>query len=284
MTEGGKTERHSFQHLYVDFDFLQAYEIGIIAGRPFQRWMSTDITETYIVNQSVVKVFGLASSQEALGKTIDCGENPKKIVGVINDFHFYGLHGSVEPLVLEIKPSKFGFLTLSMNIANLSDTFPFFEEKWRELLPGRPFEYLFLDEDFNLQYQDEEKTGKLFAVFTFLGFFIACLGLFGLASFTSEQRTKEIGIRKVLGASVTKIAMLLTLDFTQWILVASFVAWPIAYWASQKWLQDFAYRIDIPFAAFIGASLVAFIIALFTVSYQAIKASVSNPVDVLRNE
>jgi len=284
MTEGDTTERHSFQHLYVDHDFLHTYEIELIAGRPFQTEMRTDANEAFVVNESAVKVFGLSSAQEALGKKIDCGENPKKIVGVINDFHFYGLQGSIEPLVLEIKPSKFNFLTLSINPVNLSDTFSFFEEKWRELFPGHPFEYFFLDEDFNLQYQNEERTGKLFAVFTFLGFFIACLGLFGLASFTAEQRTKEIGIRKVLGASVSKIAMLLTLDFTKWILIASFVAWPVAYWISDKWLRNFAYRTDIPFVAFIVATLVTFIIALLTVSYQALKASLSNPVDVLRTE
>ena len=284
MTEGDKTERYSFQHLYVDLDFLQTYGIEIIAGRPFQRQMRTDVSEAFIVNESVVKVFGLDSPQEALGKTIDCGDVPKKIVGVINDFHFYGLHGTIEPLVLEIKPSKFSFLTLSVNTVNLSDTFPFFEEKWRKLFPARPFEYFFLDEDFNLQYQNEEKTGKLFAVFTFLGFLIACLGLFGLASFTSEQRTKEIGIRKVLGASVTKIAMLLTKDFTKWVIVASLVAWPMAYLATQKWLQNFAFQADINFSVFILATLTALIIALLTVSYQAMKAAVSNPVDVLRNE
>jgi putative ABC transport system permease protein len=284
MTEGDKTERHSFQHLYVDLDFIHTYKIGIIAGRPFQTQMRTDTSEAYVVNESVVEVFGLNSPQEAIGRSIDCGENPKKIIGVINDFHFYGLHGAIEPLVLEIRPSKFNYLTLSMNTDNLSETFPYLEDKYRELLPGHPFEYFFLDEDFNLQYQNEEKTGKLFAIFTFLGFSIAYLGLFGLASFILEQRTKEIGIRKVLGATVPKIAMLLTMDFTRWILVASFVAWPIAYWASKKWLQDFAYRTEIPLVAFFAATLVTFIIAILTVSYQALKASVSDPVDVLRNE
>ena len=284
MMGGENTERHSFQHLYVDLDFLQTYDIEIIAGRPFQRKMRTDTSETFVVNESVVEVFGFDAPHEILSKTIDCGDVPKKIIGVFRDFHFYGLQGSIEPLVLEIKPSKFNFLTLSMNTANLSKSFPYFEEKWLELFPGQPFEYFFLDEDFDLQYQNEEKTGKLFAVFSFLGFFIACLGLFGLASFTSEQRTKEIGIRKVLGASIIKIAMLLTLDFTKWILVASLVAWPIAYWASKTWLQDFAYRTDIPFVVFIAATLITFIIALLTVSYQALKASLSNPVDVLRTE
>lgn len=284
MSEVNATEQHSLQHLYVDFDFLQTYEIEVLAGRPFQRELRTDASEAFVVNKSAVKVFGLDSHQEILGKTIDCGDVPKRIIGIINDFHFYGLQGAIEPLVLEIKPSKFSFLTLSVNTEKLSEAFPFLEEKWLELFPAHPLEYFFLDEDYNLQYRSEEKTGKLFAVFTFLGFFIAGLGLFGLASFTSEQRTKEIGIRKVLGASVSKIAMLMTLDFTKWILVASFVAWPIAFWVSKKWLEDFAYRINIPVATFIIASLIAFFIALITVSYQALKAAVSNPVDVLRYE
>ncbi|MGD9344570.1 MAG: FtsX-like permease family protein, partial [Candidatus Aminicenantes bacterium] len=133
-------------------------------------------------------------------------------------------------------------------------------------------------------YRQEERTGKLFSVFTFLGFFIAGLGLFGLASFTAEQRTKEIGIRKVLGASISKIVLLLALDFTKWILVASVVAWPMAYWVSKKWLEDFAYHIKVPFAAFFVSTLFALIIALVTVSYQTLKSAVSNPVDVLRHE
>jgi putative ABC transport system permease protein len=284
MVEGDKTERHSFQHLYVDLDFLQTYEIEIIAGRPFQREMRTDVSEAFIVNESVVRVFGLDSPQKALGKTIDCGDVPKKIVGVINDFHFYGLQGPTEPLVLEIKPSKFNFITLSVNTANLSDAFSFFEEKWRGLFPGHPFEYFFLDEDFNLQYQSEEQMGELFTVFTFFGLIIACLGLFGLASFTAQQRTKEIGIRKVLGASVSKIALLLTKDISKWVLVASLFSWPIAYFASKKWLQNFAFQADLHFSIFILATLTTLIIALLTVSYQAMKAAMSNPVDVLRHE
>jgi putative ABC transport system permease protein len=284
MSEGNNTDEHSLQHLYVDFDFLRTYKIEVLTGRSFQRDMRTDASEAYVINESAVKVFGLDSNEEILGKTIDCGDVPKRIIGVINDFHFYGLQGSIDPMVLEIKPSKFSFLTLSVNTDSLSATFPFLEEKWRELFPAHPFEYFFLDEDYNIQYRSEERTGKLFAVFTFLGFFIACLGLFGLASFTSQQRTKEIGIRKVLGASVSKIAMVLAMDFTKWIVVASFVAWPIAYWISKKWLEDFAYRINIPVAAFFIASLIAFFIALCTVSYQALKAAVSNPVDVLRYE
>lgn len=284
MSEGNSTEEHSLNHLYVDFDFLQTYKIEILSGRPFQRVLRADASEAFIVNESAVKVFGLDSYEEILGKTIECGDVPKRIIGVINDFHFYGLQGAIDPLVLEIKPSQFSFLTLSANTENLSATFPFLEEKWRELFPGHPFEYFFLDEDYDLQYRSEERTGKLFAVFTFLGFFIACLGLFGLASFTSEQRTKEIGIRKVLGASVSKIAILLALDFTKWISIASSVAWPMAYWISKKWLEDFAYRINIPLAAFIIASLCAFFIALSTVSYQALKAAVSSPVKVLRHE
>jgi putative ABC transport system permease protein len=284
MKEGNDQGKHSLQHLYVDFDFLETYKIEVLSGRPFQKELRTDTSEAFVVNKAVIEIFGLDSQQDILGKTIDCGDVPKRIVGVISNFHYYGLQGTIDPLVLEIKPSKFNFLTLSLNTDRLSETFPFLEEKWQKLFPGHPFEYFFLDEDYNLQYRREERIGKLFAVFTFLGFFIACLGLFGLASFTSEQRTKEIGIRKVLGASVLKIAMLLTLDFTKWILVASLVAWPIAYWISRKWLEDFAYRIHFPFVAFLIATLVAFIIALLTVSYQALKAAVSNPVDVLRYE
>ena len=284
MSEGNNTEERSLNHLYVDYDFLETYKIEVLTGRSFQKEMRTDASDAYVVNESAVKVFDLDSHKEMIGKTIDCGDIPKRIIGIINDFHFYGLQGTVDPLVLEIKPSKFSFLTLSMNTESLSETFSFLEEKWRELFPSHPLEYSFLDEDYNLQYRSEERTGKLFAVFTFLGFFIAGLGLFGLASFTSEQRTKEIGIRKVLGASVSKIAMSMTLDFIKWILVASFVSWPFAFWVSKKWLEDFAYRIHIPVAAFIIASLIAFFIALSTVSYQALKAAVSNPVDVLRYE
>ncbi|MGD9347977.1 MAG: ABC transporter permease, partial [Candidatus Aminicenantes bacterium] len=164
MSGGIDTEEHSLQHLYVDSDFISTYEIEVLAGRSFQKEMRTDATEAYVVNESAVKVFGLDSHRDILGKKIDCGDVPKRIIGIINDFHYYSLQGSMKPLVLEIKPSKFSFLTLSVNTDNPSGTFPFLEDKWSALFPGLPFEYFFLAEDYNLQYRQEERTGKLFSV------------------------------------------------------------------------------------------------------------------------
>ena len=178
----------------------------------------------------------------------------------------------------------FDEVSLTLNSNNLTETFSFIEKKWKELFPGKPLEYYYLDERIDMQYRIEEQTGRIFGTFTLIGIFIACLGLYGLAAFTAEQRTKEIGIRKVLGASVPGVVSLLSREFTKWVLIANIIAWPVAYFFMKKWLKGFAYRIDMGIGIFILSGFAALAISLLTIGFQTLKTGTANPVDSLRYE
>lgn len=206
------------------------------------------------------------------------------IIGVTKNFHYRGLQNSVEPLVMEFLPWTFRYITLSIDTANLKETQAFVESQWKKVFPNHPFEHFFLDTDFDRQYRADEQVGRILGTFTLLGLFIACLGLLGLASFTAESRTKEIGIRKVLGSSVIRIVVMLSKQFTKWVLLANCIAWPIAYYFMDRWLQNFAYRVrpDILTLALSGILVLA--VSLLTIGYQSIKAATANPVDSLRYE
>jgi putative ABC transport system permease protein len=206
------------------------------------------------------------------------------IIGVTQDFHYKGLQTKVEPLVLQWRPSYFSYLSLTVRTENLPETLSFVEKKWNELQLGRLFTYFFLDEDFDRHYRSEERLGRLFAVLTFLAVCLSCLGLAGLASFSAEQRTKEIGIRKILGASASNILILLVAEFTKWVFVASILAWPLAYFVTHEWLQGFAYRTNMSVWVFGLSAAFALLIALMAVGYQSLKAAIANPVDSLRYE
>ena len=185
---------------------------------------------------------------------------------------------------MEFLPWSFRYITLSIDITDLKETLAFVGSQWKSVFPGYPYEHFFLDTDFDRQYRADEQIGRIFGAFTFLGLFVACLGLLGLASFTAESRTKEIGIRKVLGASVGGIVIMLSKQFTKWVLVANCIAWPVAYYFMNRWLNNFAYRIDIGIWTFVLSGALALVIAFLTVSYQSIKAAVANPVESLRYE
>ena len=286
------TEEYAVEtkHLVVDEDFLPEYGIELIAGRNFHGYRATADAQACILNEAAVKLLGLATTEEALGQKLVVGpeENVDSIIGVIRDFHFQGLQTVIGPLVLEFAaPSQWSpleMITLNVNTIDLREIILFAERTWNKLFPGRPFEYFFLDKDFNRLYMTEEMRSRIFGVFALLGLFVACLGLLGLASFAAEQRTKEIGIRKVLGASISNIVFMLTKEFTRWVLIANIVACPIAYYAMNKWLQNFAYRISIGVLIFLSAGMIALFIALLTVSFQSIKAGLANPVESLRYE
>jgi putative ABC transport system permease protein len=264
----------------VDHDFLPTFGIELVSGRNFSRDFPSDVKGAYILNESAVKEIGWDSP---LGKQLKIVEKGT-VVGVVKDFHFKSLHQQIEPLALYLCPEYFEYLSVRIRPGVIPQTLAFLKDKWQELVPNQLFQYSFLDEDFDRLYKAEMRLEKIFGIVTSLAVFIACLGLFGLAAFTAEQRTKEIGVRKVLGASVTGIFILLSKEFTRWVLVANVIAWPLAYYAMSRWLQNFAYRTSIELWIFLLAAAVAFVVALLTVSYQAVRAALANPVESLRYE
>jgi putative ABC transport system permease protein len=278
-----EAEGQQMKFFYVDRDFIPEYEIKLAAGNPVLKPSSSEQRSITIINEAAARAFGFQSPQDAVGKDL-VGWNAWRIEGVIEDFNFVGLQEKIEPLIVMIMPFNFRYITLTISTEEISQTLSFISDKWKELFPGIPIEYYFLDEDFDRYYLSEEKTGKLVGIFALLGIFVACLGLFGLSCFMAEQRTKEIAIRKVHGAKVLNIISLQIEDFIKWIFSAVIIAWPIVYFITTKWLQSFAYRIALDVWIFILSGLAAFLIALLTVSYQSIKAATANPVDSLRYE
>jgi putative ABC transport system permease protein len=271
--------------LEVDYDFIGLFEIKLVEGRNFSREFSTD-SQAYIINETARKIFGW---EKALGKRFGFRrrletEEIGQVIGVVEDFHFLSLNQEIQPLVIHLAENPAPYLSSKISTENIAGTIGFLEEKWKKFSPNYPFEYFFLDDDFEKMYRSEMRLGKTFMSFTVLAVFIACLGLFGLASFTSEQRTKEIGVRKVLGASVSHIVVLLSKEFPKWVLIASFIAWPVAYYTVSRWLQSFAYRISIGIWAFLLGTGLALLVAMITVSFKATRAALTNPADALRYE
>ncbi|QEC65978.1 FtsX-like permease family protein [Panacibacter ginsenosidivorans] len=271
-----------------DYDFVSTYDIQIAAGRNFSRQYGTD-TSNFILNEAAVKAIGWKSAQDALGKDFRYASIKGKIIGVVKDFHFESLHQQIVPMVL-VNPANaatdgyFNFLSLQVAGNNIQSTLKTIEKTWKKYLPEVPYQATFLDETYSQLYVAEQKQGTIFTIFSCIAIFIACLGLFGLSAFAITQRVKEIGVRKVLGASTSTIVSLLSKDFLKLVLIAAVIAFPVAWYAMYNWLQDFAYRINIQWWVFIIAALLALIIALATISFQAIKAAIANPVKSLRSE
>ncbi len=271
-----------------DYDFIPTYGIHIAAGRNFSRDFGTDTTG-FVINQAAVKAVGWKSADQAVGKNFYYGNIEGHIIGVMNDFHFESLHQEIKPMILIMPAMTTGqsfYHALSVKIAgdNIPAALATLKNTWQKYLPDLPYEYTFLDEKFSKLYEAEQRQGTIFTTFAAIAIFIACLGLLGLSAFTISQRIKEIGIRKVLGADVSSIVTLLSKDFLKPIGVAAIVALPVAWYFMHKWLQDFAYRINMPWWIFIAAGIVAALIALITISFQAIKAAIANPVKSLRTE
>lgn len=274
------------QVITMDYDFLSQYDIKMVAGRPFRRGAGNDEKEAYVINLAAVKELGFSSPEEALNKRYMASYHrmTKRIIGVTDDFHYRGMQESVEPLIMDIENSLFRTITLSIRVENMNDLMRFIHNKWDEHFPGVPLEYVFLDEIFDREYRYEEQMSRLLGIITGLGYFIACLGLLGLASFVARFRQKEIGIRKVLGASTSDIVTMLSKNFVLLVSISIIIAAPIAWFSIHKWLQAFAYRIDIGMLVFFVAAAGALVIALVTVSFQALRAAQANPVNSLRNE
>jgi len=275
----------TMENVFVDHDFLEVLGIDLVAGRAFSREYSTDIESAFILNESAVEQLGW--EENPLGKRIEIqGFKQGSVIGVVEDFHIRSLHQRIGPLIIQIAPDPdlLHYLALRVVPGNFPRTLEGIESSWRAVYPHDPFNYSFLDQDFDSLYRSEELRGRIFAAFALLSVFIACLGLLGLASFTAEQRTKEIGIRKVLGASVPSIMRLLSREFIILVLIATVIAWPLAFVMMRQWLQNFAYRAGIPVWIYPASAAIAVGIALFTVSYQALKTSLANPADTLRTE
>lgn len=270
----------------VDDAFIPTYGISLAAGRNFSKAYGTD-TAGFIINQSAVRALGWPSAEQAIGKSFKYGETSGHIIGVVNDFHFESMHQPIVPMVLLLFPesnSYFNNLSVKISGNDVSGAIHHLENTWRKFLPEIPFEYSFLDTKFDTLYQAEQRQGNLFTSFACIAIFIACLGLFGLSAFSITQRIKEIGVRKVLGASVQSIVALLSRDFLRLVVIASMIAFPVAWFAMHNWLKDFAYRVNLQWWVFVLAAVAALLVAFVTVSFQAIKAALHNPVKSLRSE
>jgi putative ABC transport system permease protein len=269
---------------FVDFDYINQFELKIVAGRPFSREFTTDSSQAMILNEAAVKMFGYASPEQAIGKRFKQWGREGQIIGVMKDFHYHSLQLPIKPLSMRIERGNDHLISVKVSAVNMSATIAAIEKEWKKFIPGRPFGYYFLDEYFDRQYRSEERFGRLFLNFAILAIFISCLGLLGLASYSTIQRTKEIGIRKVMGASVTNIVALLSRDFLRLVAIAALIAFPVAWFAMSRWLDDFAYRTGVSWWVFIASGILAALIALFTISFQAVKAAVANPIKSLRTE
>ena len=280
------TDPQFFKVFTVDYDFISEFGIKLLAGRAFDQIAGNDIAGAFLINETGAQKLGFDNSANAVGLELNAHYHgmTKRIIGITADFHYKGMQEIVEPMVLDIENSLFDRITLSVKAEDLRSTIKFIKEKWSALFPGIPFEYSFVDEIFDRQYRYEEQTSRLLAIITSIGLVIASLGLVGLASFTTIRRKKEIGIRKVLGATVSGIVLLLSKEFTKWVLFANIIAWPVAWYVMNLWLKNFAYRISIGWGLFILAGVLALFFALITVSYQSIKAAITNPVESIRYE
>ena len=270
----------------VDHNYMATLDMQLVTGRNFDRQFTTDSTAV-IINEATLAVLGVGP-EEALGMRLSQDieqERPEfyTVIGVVKNFHYESLRENIGALGLFLNNST-GNMAIRLKAGDFSNTITNIERIWNEVAPGQPFSYGFMDESFNTTYQAEQRLGKIFMVFTILSILIACLGLFGLAAFNAQKRTKEIGIRKVLGASVGQITFGLSSDFLKLVAVAILISLPVGWFVMNKWLEDFSYRIEIGWWVFVLATLLAVTIAIITVSYQSIKAAMANPVKSLRTE
>jgi putative ABC transport system permease protein len=270
-----------FPQIAIDEGFVNAFKATVIAGRNFSKDIKTD-EKNYILNEKAIQVMGM-KPETAIGQTFSLWGNKGIIIGVVKDFNFKPIHQPIEPLILRYQKNS-SFLLVRTNPGSTEATIDAIKNICARLNPGYPFAYDFLDQDIAKLYRAEQQMGSIFNVFTILAIFISCLGLFGLTNYIAEKRTKEIGIRKVIGASVTGIVALLSKGLIKLVIVAILIATPLAWWAMSNWLNDFAYHTDIGWLVFVIAGLASVLIALFTISFQAVKAALANPIKSLKTE
>lgn len=277
-----KTQKQ-YRVIGVDYDFVDLFQLKLVAGRKFSKEFGAD-ANSVLFNKAGIELLGFTKPEEAIGKKIDFWGEQYTIAGVTENFHNQSLREAYEPLILRLIPDLQGYFAVKTTAGQSAQTIEKVKTAWSEFFPGNTFDYFFLDDHFNSQYKADQRFGQVFGFFTLLAILVACLGLFGLASFTTLQRTKEIGIRKVLGASVPGILNLLYREFALLLLVAFFIAVPLAWFTINNWLQGYAFRIHIHWSFFIIPFIAIVLIALFTVSFQTIKAAVANPIKSLRTE
>jgi ABC-type antimicrobial peptide transport system permease subunit len=268
-------------YMGADDGYMDTMGITLAQGRNFSKEFPTDKTESFLCNEELARLMG---HEDPIGKSFSFWGQKGKIIGVIKDFHFQPLRRKIEPLIIQwVNLDWSNFLFLRIAPEGISETLGVVQGTWEKILPTIPFSYQFVDEDFDLIYRSEERTGTLLKIFTAMAILVACLGLFGLASYAAEQKTKEIGIRKVLGASVPGIVTLMCREFLVLIGLANLIAWPVAYFAVKDWLNNFAYRTSIPAFLFFGALILSLTIGLMTVIYRAVRAASANPVEALKH-
>ena len=272
--------------LTIDHRFVPTYELDVAAGRNYREDQGVDRFESFILNESAAKAIGWRNPENAVGKRIVYGGRDAHIVGILKDFHFESLHQDIQPTIFFIPSdsTNYNYMSIKLDGGNIAGGIAHLEKTWKQFLPQFPFEYHFIDEDFGALYEAEQRQGRVFIGFAILAILVACLGLFGLTAFVAQQRKKEVGIRKVLGATTAGLVGLLSKDFLKLVAIAIVIASPLAYYFMENWLTDFAYRIDLQWPIFLIAGMIAVLIAFLTVSYQSIKAAIANPVDSLRSE
>ena len=289
----GENNQYPATQLLVDHDYIKTLGLQMVAGRDFSKDIKTDATEGFIINETAVKQLGFGSPQKALGQRLDwkvwVSKTPDslkkgRIIGVVKDFNYKNLYEKVNAAVIQIYPEAYWKVAVKLKTAEAASTINYVKDIWKKYSPEYPMDYTFMDENFKRMYQSEDKFRVLLVIFTGLAIFIGCLGLFGLAAYTAERRTKEIGIRKILGADVNSIVMLLSGEFLKLVAIALCIAAPLAWYFMNDWLKDFAYRVEIGWAVFVLAAALAMVIAMLTVSYQGIKAALVSPVKNLRTE
>lgn len=283
------SHKREINYLGVDYDFLPQYGIELAAGRLLDRTMPSDRGGAFLINETAAKKLGWASLEEALNKEIVVGDdrNVHPIVGVVKDFHYMGMQSPIEPLFIQhclAHDSGIGYFTLTVKTGDMDETVQFVRNTWARIFPEYPFEYFFLDQDFKRLYEKEGRLRQMIGLLTYLGIFVTCLGLWGLSSLSTEQRIKEIGIRKILGASVLGVVVLFSREFVKWVIAANVIAWPLGYFLVRSWLQNFVYRTQITPHIFLLSAVFAVVIALMTLSLQTMKAARANPVESLRYE
>jgi len=282
--EGQTTDNYrTINWVAVDYDYFDTFEMDIVEGRQFSRDYSTDL-QNYIVNEEVAKLMGFES---VVGKMFSIWKNEGQIVGVVKNFHSRSLHSEIAPVVFTIDPNwRWSLSTIFVKIkpTNISETLDYLKTAAGKFAPGYPFNHSFLDEQFERQYQGDRQIGTIFKYFSFIAIFISCLGLFGMAAYMVGQRTKEISIRRVLGASKSYIMLLLSKEFLVLILIANIIAWPLVYIVMEKLLDSYAFRTDITIWIFLTTCVLTLLLTLFTISVQIMKAASVNPVESLKYE